>query len=37
MILIILSRGGVIYQNVRHRSDELAVLGDWAAAQVCGQ
>ena len=30
-------RGGVADQHVRDRADELAILDDRAAAQVCGQ
>ena len=32
-----ISRGGVIDENMRHRSDNLAVLNDRAAAHECGQ
>ena len=31
------SRGGVVDENVRHSSDELSVLNDWAARHECGQ
>ena len=31
------SRGGIVDEDVRHRADELAVLNDGRAAQVCGQ
>ena len=31
------ARGGVIDQDVGHGADELAVLNDRAARQVCGQ
>ena len=30
-------RGRIVDQHVGDRTDELAVLNDWAAAQVCGQ
>ena len=29
--------GGIIYEHVRHRADELAVLNDGRAAHECGQ
>ena len=31
------SGGRVIYENVRYRADELAVLDDRASARECGQ
>ena len=31
------SRGGIVYEDVRYRADEFAVLNDRRAAHECGQ
>ena len=31
------AHGRIVYEDVRHRADELTVLNDGAAAHECGQ